>query len=105
MTGTGTTPHVRGDAPADIDFRAGLAVATGLVHDNGQYRAIAQQLMPCTARQQVLLDGVHSNPAPAMTADAGGAQVMRVAAAEIHRFSPFVSRGRRRAQISVKPHV
>jgi hypothetical protein len=53
----------------------------------------------------MLLDGVHSNPAPAMTADAGGAQVMRVAAAEIHQFSPFVSRGRRRAQISVEPHV
>src|SRR4029077_7276238 len=105
VTGTGTSRRLCGDAPTDIDCRAGLAVATGLVHHNGKYRPIAKQLMPRTARQQMLLDGMHGNPAPAVTANASGAQVMRIAASEFHQFSPLPLSGPSWAQISGKPHV
>jgi hypothetical protein len=64
-------------------------VAAGLVHDNRQNRPIAKQLVPCAPWQNLLLDSVHGNPAPAITADAGGAQVVRIATSEIHRFYPL----------------
>ena len=54
--------------------------------------------MPCATGQHVLLDGVHGNSVPAVAADAGSAQVMRIAASEIQPILPQRRTGPSKAQ-------